>query len=61
MHTTPGCCKQLPVLLLLLLLLLQSGMLDARAGDVNYLTAAAGPSVFYVPRKFCSVCGYLSS
>jgi hypothetical protein len=45
----------------LLLLLLQSGMLEAPAGDVNYLSAAAGPSVFYVPRKFCSVCGFLSS
>ncbi|WIA31353.1 hypothetical protein OEZ86_002254 [Tetradesmus obliquus] len=39
----------------------ESGMLDAPAGDVNYLSAAAGPSVFYVPRKFCSVCGFLSS
>lgn len=39
----------------------QSGIEDAPEGDVNYLTAAAGPSVTYAPRKFCSVCGFNSA
>lgn len=42
-------------------LFLQSGILDAPDGSVNYLTAAAGPSTCYVARKFCSVCGYIST
>eukprot|EP00878_Enallax_costatus_P011645 GHUV01012154.1.p1 GENE.GHUV01012154.1~~GHUV01012154.1.p1 ORF type:complete len:178 (+),score=32.36 GHUV01012154.1:254-787(+) len=42
-------------------LLEESGILDAPSGSVNYLTAAAGPSVCHVARKFCSVCGYIST
>lgn len=42
-------------------LLEESGIEDAPEGDVNYLTAAAGPSVAYAPRKFCSVCGFNSA
>jgi hypothetical protein len=41
--------------------LLQSGILEAPEDDVNYLTAAAGPSEAYAPRKFCSVCGFNSA
>jgi hypothetical protein len=40
---------------------LQSGIEDAPEGDVNYLTAAAGPSMAYAARKFCSVCGFNSA
>jgi hypothetical protein len=35
-------------------------MLDAPEDEVNYLSAAAGPSAAYAPRKFCSVCGFTS-
>ncbi|KAF8057766.1 SWC6 [Scenedesmus sp. PABB004] len=42
-------------------LLEESGLLDAPPGGVNYLSAAAAPSAAYAPRKFCSVCGFLSS
>jgi hypothetical protein len=40
---------------------LQSGVLEAPEDEVNYLTAAAGPSVVYAARKFCSVCGFNSA
>eukprot|EP00879_Flechtneria_rotunda_P010884 GHRR01011374.1.p1 GENE.GHRR01011374.1~~GHRR01011374.1.p1 ORF type:complete len:247 (+),score=40.53 GHRR01011374.1:13-753(+) len=42
-------------------LLEESGVEDEPADSVNYLTAAAGPSVCYKPRKFCSVCGFIST
>eukprot|EP00775_Hariotina_reticulata_P007386 gene7386-7595_t len=41
-------------------LLEESGMQDEPPSSINYLSAAAGPSVAYVPRKFCSVCGFMS-
>lgn len=59
MQTDAGTCGILSVPDLAVLL--QSGILEAPEDEVNYLTAAAGPSEAYAPRKFCSVCGFNSA
>mmetsp|Transcript_2305 Transcript_2305/g.3494 ORF Transcript_2305/g.3494 Transcript_2305/m.3494 type:complete len:175 (-) Transcript_2305:338-862(-) len=40
--------------------LLEEANLSTAPGNINYLTAAAGPPTTSSPRKFCSVCGALS-